>query len=236
MKAERKEDKHDFFIAAMEAATNKDPLLYLKGLYQSGFLVGAKRTLERTWRLDPSSSDDILTTATQKMYEILSSGRRILYPARYLYKVILTTATDHYRSSKKDLHFDDSIGYNLKPPFIDELKDEEVVDEEALTIDPDELKRQGIEVARSLLPRIGKETVQAVMSYIIDAIEAGVEDIPSREIGEALGLLESSVRKWRQRGFDRLKREAIKDGYHKKLVGQIESDLPYDDDENEDEK
>jgi DNA-directed RNA polymerase specialized sigma24 family protein len=51
------------------------------------------------------------------------------------------------------------------------------------------------------------------MGYIIDAVEAGIEDVTSIEISEALGLSGGSVRKWKQRGFQRLRRAARKAGY-----------------------
>lgn len=50
--------------------------------------------------------------------------------------------------------------------------------------------------------------VQLVMGYIIDAVEAGEEDISNGEIVAATGLSPDTVRPALVRGFARLKREA----------------------------
>jgi len=47
------------------------------------------------------------------------------------------------------------------------------------------------------------------MGYILDAIEAGANDVSNTEISEALGLSANTVAQSKRRGFERLKRAAI---------------------------
>lgn len=71
--------------------------------------------------------------------------------------------------------------------------------------------RKAIELARTLLPRLGEENVQLVIGYILDAYAAGRWDVSNHEIETSLGRTSECVRQWRLRGFRRLIREAKKE-------------------------
>jgi hypothetical protein len=50
------------------------------------------------------------------------------------------------------------------------------------------------------------------MTIVIDAVEHGIQDLPPDAIGNALGLSASAVRSLLSRGFERLEREARREG------------------------
>lgn len=62
------------------------------------------------------------------------------------------------------------------------------------------------------------------MAYVIDAVEAGRDDVPSTEIAEFLGLTPGTVRTSLSRGFDRLKRIA-RDEH---LIDQVTDLTPFE--------
>jgi RNA polymerase sigma factor (sigma-70 family) len=210
---------HQVFFDAVAAAKDGDVINFLKALHESRFMDGAKRTLQFGWRLDEETSHEILAKSTDKFFVALKDGKKIYSPASYLFKIIKNEAANFLKKASKFEEYDDNKGYKLaqagnEPEY---PMDEDEPDQE-------ERRKKGLEIARSLLPKIGSNNVQEVMKYIIDAIEAGAEDITSREIAEALGLSEVSVRKWRERGFERIKRAAIDAGYHKEYLATLESD------------
>jgi len=211
---------------AIEAAARKDVVSFIQHIYDSRFLDGAERTLEDGWGLDKEATHEILSDSVDRLYEAAVKKGTILFPGAYFYKIIERKATDYYRSHKKFEEFDDTREYYSLTS--------EQAGEKRISYDSEEEHdarvKEGIKIARSLLPKIGEENVQKVMSYIINAVESGVIDISNSEIAEAIGLSEVSVRKWKQRGFERLKRVAIKEGYRKEFFRDI---TPMD---NEEEK
>jgi DNA-directed RNA polymerase specialized sigma24 family protein len=224
-----KEEQKKALERAKEAATKKDVRTFLQGINDSRLLDGAKRTLEAKYEgaLDHERIHEIISLATDKFYEAASGGRKIIFPAAYLWKTIRTTAYDiHKRASKniplEFIHKGDII--------IEPLSGQDDVSEESR-----KRRQNGLRIARELLPKIGSDNVQNVMRYIIDAVEAGVEDISSKEIAEALGQSESSVRKWKQRGFERLERAAIEAGYRTEFLREVSSENDINEQENEEE-
>ncbi len=211
---------------AIEAASRKDVVAFMQYVYDSRFLDGAERTLEDGWGLDKEAIHEILSESVDKLYDAALRKGTILFPGGYFFKIIERKATDYYRSHKKSEEFDDARKYHTETSQQEGKK--------RINADPehehDAQIKEGIRIARSLLPTIGEENVQKVMSYIINAVESGVVDISNREIAEAIGLSAVSVRKWKQRGFERLKRAAIKEGYRKEFFRDI---TPIDNEEEE---
>lgn len=211
---------------AIEAASRKDIVSFMQHIHDSRFLDGAKRTLEHRWGLDKEAIHEILSDSVDRLYEAAQLKGIILFPGGYFFKIIERRTVDYYRSHANHEGFDDTRE--------DHTVTTEQEGKKRISADPeeehDERIKEGIRIARSLLPKIGEENVQKVMSYIINAVEAGVVDISNREIAEAISLSEVSVRKWKQRGFERLKRAAIKEGYRKEFFRDI---TPTDNDEEE---
>ncbi len=215
-----KKKQKEAFAKAIEAAKSKDIITFLERLHESRFLDGAKRTLEVWWGMDREKCHEILSTASDKLYFAIAEGKRIIFYESYFFKIIKSEAVNKIEEDKKFIEYDDEAKY----ASTESLSDRERSPNEAEEQDQIEKEKKVIQIARSLLPKIGGENVQKVMSYVFDAIEAGAEDITNREISEALGLSESSVRKWKQRGFERLRRSAKEAGFHIKYFGEVESD------------
>lgn len=223
-----KEEQKEALERAKEAATRKDVRTFLQAINDSRLLDGAKRTLEAKYKgaLDHERIHDIISLSTDKFYEAASGGRKIIFPAAYLWKTIRTTAYDAHQRASKNIPLESIRKGDI---IIEPLSGQDNVAEEIL-----ERKRIGLRIARELLPKIGSDNVQNVMRYIIDAVEAGVEDISNQEIAEALGLSEPSVRKWKQRGFERLERAAIEAGYRKEFLREVSLENDNEDQELED--
>lgn len=215
--SDSREDWKRTLEKAKEAAVQKDVRTFLQLIHDSRFLDGAKRTLEAKYEgaLDRERIHEIISVAVDKFYEVASEGKKILFPAAYLWKILRAVAYDTCQNAKKYVSIE-GIG---KGDVISECLCESYG--ESSKGERDKRKKDGIRIARSLLPKMGSENVQKVMGYIIDAVEAGVEDISSHEIADALGLSEGSIRKWKQRGFERLERAAIEEGYRKEFLRDI---------------
>jgi DNA-directed RNA polymerase specialized sigma24 family protein len=76
------------------------------------------------------------------------------------------------------------------------------------------LRRRCLEIARGLLPQVSSsDNLRRVMEYLFDAIERQVEDLSYAQIARDLGLDPASVRKWVERGLQRLTARARAAGY-----------------------
>lgn len=223
-----KEEQKKALERAKEAATRKDVRTFLQAINDSRLLDGAKRTLAAKYEgaLDQERIHEIISLATDKFYEAASGGRKIIFPAAYLWRTIHNTAYDTHRTASKNIPLE-SI---RKGDIIIEPQSEQ-----ADVIETQKKRRIGLRIARELLPKIGSDNVQNVMSYIIDAVEAGVEDISNQEIAEALGLSETSVGQWKKRGFERLERAAIEAGYRTEVLQDVSSENDIKAQENEEE-
>ncbi len=210
----------DALEKAKEAAANKDASGFLGYLYESRFMDGAKLRLKAIYKtFDDERMHEILTSAADKFYNAISEGKKILFPASYLWKIIENLARDVFRVEEKYVYLDEerqgqgqTAGSRKEHVRALDYQSEE---------DRKERVKKGIEIARLLLPKIGSPNVQQVMAYYADAVEAGAEDVTTKEVSEALGMTESSVRKWKQRGFERLRRAAIESGYGSGYLGEI---------------
>ncbi len=131
----------------------------------------------------------------------------------FLWKVSDRKANDYYQARQREKALVDDLKHNATAIGSFENPDQEEPVEE---MEWDEKRAQAITRARDLLPKLGQKNIQDVMSLVIDAVEAGREDLPSREIAEALGLQPATVRTLKMRGFERLARVAREEG----LVGQ----------------
>jgi hypothetical protein len=226
----------DALQKAKEAAQQGDPIGFLEHLHRSRFLDGAKRWLSSRYEgfFDEGTLDDILSTSSDLLYRAASERKDIHGSASYLFKIIDNAA----KAKKKDLALYEDID-GVDPMRADGLRvrpAQEGIGEERLEEEErewEEVKKDGIRIARSLLPRIGEDNVQRVMGYIIDVVERGAEDVTNHEIAEALMLSPVSVRKWKQRGFERLRRAAKEAGYRKDILDHVAPEPEASDNEDE---
>jgi len=197
------------------AAINRDVVAFLGYLHASRFMDGAKRRLKAIYNaFDDERIHEILTVAADRLYEAIIDGKKIIFPAPYLWKIIINYAQDIYRSADEFKSLDEK---NAAPKDGVRRQPTRMIPLSSLEYEPEEARNarieKGLEIAKSLLPKIGNQNVQQVMAYYIDAVAAGVEDVTAREVSEALGITESSVSKWKQRGIERLRRAAVESGY-----------------------
>ena len=110
-----------------------------------------------------------------------------------------------------------------------------VEQEEGLGLDEDsereEKRAMAVRMTRKLLPRLGQQNVQAVMAYVIDAVDAGRWDVPNQEIMEAVGLSNDTVRTSLSRGFRRLSRLAQEEGLAEELLVEANIVQPQEEEE-----
>jgi hypothetical protein len=76
--------------------------------------------------------------------------------------------------------------------------------DDGVALDPDEVRRQAVEMARQLLPTLGSLNLQNAMRLLIDAVEARDVEFSANDAAEILGTKPNIVRAWWSRGFDRL--------------------------------
>jgi DNA-directed RNA polymerase specialized sigma24 family protein len=201
---------------AREAATSGDPLGMLEALYRSSYLDGLKRAMDRKWPSIPSPEVDyIVAQAVDALYAEVRKGGKVLNLTAFLWKVADRRAFDYdqMRQNERTTGPDEleRVGNQsegaTKP--VHEIPD---CDEDKEVMEYEEKRTKAIALARQLLPKLGQQNVQAVMGYVIDCVEAKRDDVPQREIAEALGLTVDTVKTSLWRGFQRLDREARKVG------------------------
>ncbi len=73
-------------------------------------------------------------------------------------------------------------------------------------------RREGIRIARELLPQIGEGQLRDVMELVIGAAEDRLPDLPSSDIADALGISKNVARALVSRGMTRLRRLAEQRG------------------------
>ncbi len=194
----------DWVRAARDTAAAGDPIGMLEALHKSHILDGLARYVSHLWgkHLDRDDIHTIIGRAVDAFYERVSNGERIREPKAYLYRTSLNLAYDENQRKIRHVPLGDAHG----------VEDARADVPQGQPIPREKLRERALAIARGLLPRLGQENIRRVMKYVFEAIEKGVEDVPRREIAEALGLSEVTVRQCLHRGFRRLKRAAREQG------------------------
>jgi len=207
--------ENDFLLEANEAALAGDPIGMLTALYKSHVLDGLCRRLAASWNVIAFEDVQLLVAeAVDVLYQKVRSGEKIRRITPFLLKVAGRRAYDFHEKHRRIEAMDpadlesaaaaaarqgSSAGAEQASPATTRVVD---------SLDFEETRRIALRIARGLLPRLGQQRLQDVMAYILDAIEAGREDISNEEIEEALGLSSGTVRTAKSRGFSRLSRIA----------------------------
>lgn len=215
---------------ARHAATNGKPLEMLEALNRSRFLEGMARVLEWEWQ-DQVPHEEIrecIARAVDKAYDELKSSKLLHNLPAWLWKTARNNVRDVWNKE-----------YSHRAEIGDEMVDGIASHPHPLNpeeeYDRDALSRWALRKARELLPQLGQENIVKVMTYVLDAAENGITDLPHAEVGEALGLETSTVRKLVQRGFERLSRLAKEKGLHGSLDQYVRGLRLVDDEDNEEE-
>jgi DNA-directed RNA polymerase specialized sigma24 family protein len=193
-------EKNELLEQARAAAVSSEPMIMLKFLHSSGVLDGIARYIAAHWSdFDFADATLFVAAAVDRFYAKISGGENVRNISAFLFKVALNKASDEYERRKQHIAIDDA-GEIAAPAGSPR---EAVMPREQLVL-------KALELARSFLPELGQENVQRVMAFDLEAVQKGVEDLPAKEVAEALGLNEDTVRQCRSRGWRRLRRVARK--------------------------
>lgn len=217
---------------AKEAASAGDPEGMVEALYVSHAIDGLVRRIHGRWPiLGQQGAEDAVSAAMVTLYKSMRKGEKVFNPVAFLWKVADRRANDTWKATRRHSHIEswELVAAKTNGDFI---SPQNVESEPVDTIIDTERRAKAIGIARLLLPRLGQQNIQAVMSYVIDAVEAGRWDVPNQEIQEALGLSNDTVRTSLSRGFRRLRRLAQEQGLAEE--GLAEAGLTQNN-ENEDE-
>jgi DNA-directed RNA polymerase specialized sigma24 family protein len=195
---------------ATQAAIAGDPATLIEALYTSGLLDGI------AWRLRSQLPEDdvdfIISEAIRCTYQAIHLGRQEIDLASWLCKTCYNMAGARY-AMRKNVVFLESSDLDRRQQtlgrreFTTEHTNPEEQEEER-----EKRRIAAVQIARSLLPKIGEENIQRVMAVVLDAVEQDVVDLPHRAIAEAVGLSVGTVQRLVSRGFERLEREAKREG------------------------
>jgi DNA-directed RNA polymerase specialized sigma24 family protein len=166
-------------------------------LAQSSLLEGFERQFASRYRnLVVEDIHDVIGSSTDEIYARVSKGEKITAIHSYLWKIIDRRLSKLQKQrqlySMKDVDLIEGWSSSTKS------------DQERQAVDKQ--RDEIIAIAERLIPRLGLTNAQNVMKYVFGAIKNGAQDIPSQEIGDALGLTPNHVRQCLKRGFDRLTR------------------------------
>jgi DNA-directed RNA polymerase specialized sigma24 family protein len=187
----------------------------LTALYKSHVLDGICRRLAKDWSEIAFEDVELLVAeAVDVLYEKVRGGEKIRRIAPFLVKVASRKAYDFHESRRvidalDPADVEAAAGKESRRDFEREEKQAKPkTPDPGDELDYEDKRRIALRIARGLLPRLGQQRIQDVMSYIFDAIEAGHDDISNEEIEDALGLSPDTVRTSKSRGFTRLARIA----------------------------
>ncbi len=190
--------KQDEALDRAKAAMDEgDTNNLVTALFESYALDGLAQRLRNNDRFENLSYDDIdfiIGESVEVLRDYVSKGKKVHYLLGFLWTVANRKAIDILRKRPSQ--------FPVPPDEMEEYYAIAHIEEEERT----NYRKKAIRVARSLIPELGGDTIQRVMSFMIEAIEGGFADMTSKEIGDALGLTATTVRKNRERGLKRLRR------------------------------
>lgn len=197
---------------AKEHARGGDPVALVADLYESGALDGLTRRLRRKWPvLTAAAVDQVIASSVDALNAAVSRGQVVHELLPWLMKVSHRLA---WKATERgtDRHSNKPMEEPLGNAVIGRAHATGHVDTDDEEADEQRRVKQAVATARRLLPQLGQQNVQDVMRCLIDAVEAGVQDLPHRVVAETLGLNQSTVRVLMMRGLDRLSRAARAEG------------------------
>jgi hypothetical protein len=215
----------DIKIAAQDAASRGDPTALIKILSQSFALDGLTRRMQARWpQIDPEDISDIISFSVDTLYYRVREGKLITNVLGFLWKTTDNKVHERYRELKRTIKLEDLEG-TLNDPSSDRDFAENVIDD----LDKKEKRRiEGIKIAKSLLPRIKSQNIRDVLSYVIDVVEEGGEEVDHQKIADDLGISLRTVRDCLYRGFGRLSSLAIAEKIINEPFDFLQNDDPVD--------
>jgi DNA-directed RNA polymerase specialized sigma24 family protein len=162
--------------------------------------------------------DDAMSEAYVALYAELRRGGVVSRPIAWLAEVSYRRAADAMRRTEKEDTTDPD------DPRLQPMSGTSLLDANAAAFHAFE----------ALVDRLTPEGVRAVMGVVVGAYKDGVRTLTNAQIAEILGENPVNVKKWRQRGFQKLARLLLEEGLvdANLRLAQLTSD-PDDDEEND---
>lgn len=189
---------------AADAARRGDAEGMLRGLF-AGSLVDWLfwRVSKQYARMPSQDVEDCVAESIGDAYKALLSGSRIGALPGYLLKAASNKAVDMLRERRGESAVDMDSLANVRDPTVETLREET----------RKKLRQEALAKARELLPQLGMDNIRKIMEVIFDAVEKEVTDLQDADIAEVVGLTGETVRRLKNRGFERLRRLANDKGY-----------------------
>ena len=234
------------FLKARDCAIKGDANGMIVALYELPILDALKghaqkQTLPGTPGISRDDADLLVAEAIDKVYQKARDGHMFKYGLRtYLFKAVRTTTIDFLRTRPPVtlVDFDDDAVSNWVQT--NSLRSTSALSngdphQDISAIDRDELKAEALQIARQLVPKLGSEKNQNVMTYLLDAVMTGEEDVTNIKIAEALGYTHNTVAQCKKRSFERMARIAEAEGLGDICWGRLNEDDTENDDIETDE-
>lgn len=188
-------EQREHLARAVRAASERNAGAFLREVAASFLADGVIDRLARQWsREDRAVLHDAVADALDALYARVADGGLVRDPAGFVWGTAEKILKKRWRDRPREEPLSD-----LEPD------PRAAFDEDALPErDRDLLRAEALRVARSFLPKLGMDVVPRVMSFIFDCIEAGDIYVTNETIANALGLTTATVRRSKNRGFDRL--------------------------------
>ena len=194
------EQQRAAICAAVKRAGAGDVWGMLQCLHETNVLVALKRSIQKRWPGVPEEEiDHLIGEAVDALGNAARDGRHIENPVGFMLKVMHRKAYDYAEIRRQVYALDpERDGYEPEQMRLGELD----------AADPEAQRAQAVAIAWSLLSKLGQQSIQAVMSYVFAAVEAGQAVVTNEEIVDATGLSPATVRQSLSRGWRRLERIA----------------------------
>ena len=215
---------------AAACAKAGDPVGMITALAEQRALDGFQRAFAHRYsKLPDTAIEEAIAGALDKAYAEIQGGKKITSLGSWLWKVIENDLNDAWITEYKNREVYDETKHSdlVEGGATDGPKEQDV------GIDRERLRVEAVRLAREMIPTLGQANLVRVMTVLVDAIEAGIDDLPHATIAEALDLRPDTVRVLVFRGLERMARAAEARGLHldrarlKELfpgIGDVEDD------------
>lgn len=195
-------------LEAQDALNRGDPVEMLSALFDSFFLDGLAKRLQKRWddSLPSAEIDECIAKAVDSAIDAASKGKGVQNLGAWLWKVSINIAETKWR---QDYRLRQEPKEDLTAVFQKEHIFERIEREKL----EDARRKEAIRAAQKLLPKVGEGKIRDVMELIIDAAMNEIPDLPSSAIAEPLGISNDAARSLTSRGLRRLRRLAEQEGF-----------------------
>jgi RNA polymerase sigma factor (sigma-70 family) len=178
-------------------------------------------------KLGADDARDCVAEAVASCYSALVGGKQITTVVGYILKAARHLAVDLAATTDEHVYTDPDSVADMNDPEQDAAREEV----------RSALRKEALQRARALLPQLGQDNIQMVMEVIFDAIENDIVDLTDEAISAITGLVPDTVRRLKNRGFERLRRLAAERGYNiatydRAVASVISSNVDPDDSTN----